>query len=198
MSEPAKLSTHLHRLEARAILEQEYGESDVEDVLYIYDSVVKHIGFEDKRRDKRFIVKFHDIFTVTPTMPSEEFFDKMFDAFCSQQYDNYMEEMHTLGVNVNNVLQPNTIGHYRAFPLDIPHITEENTIDIAREVHDRWLGLHYVDDYVAMVEAMQAMEDSYLNDWLQYVKDFEGIQGISHKTIKTIEKNITKLRERRK
>ena len=79
----------MNKLEAQAIIENtgNYDEDEIEEVLGVYETVLKHIGFEDKRRDNRFIVKFHDIFYYTPDECEEIEMDRLFEEFCEMQYE---------------------------------------------------------------------------------------------------------------
>ena len=58
----------MNKLEAQMIVENtgNYSEEDVEEVMDTYEELMKNVGFEDNRRDKRYIVKFHDIFYYMP------------------------------------------------------------------------------------------------------------------------------------
>ena len=54
----------MNKLEARIIIENtgNYDEDEIDEILGVYKTVLKHIGFKDRRKDNRFVVKFHDIF----------------------------------------------------------------------------------------------------------------------------------------
>ena len=56
----------MKEMEAQILFEQEYDEYEVVDLMWIYRDIIKHIGFKDRRRDNRFVVKFHDIFYFEP------------------------------------------------------------------------------------------------------------------------------------
>lgn len=168
-------------------------EYELEEFLEDYLPRVKaHIGFKDERSDKRFVVKFHDILYYTNTQDTndekadmtDEEFDSLFEMFCDDQYegtkwlmsDNHMEE-HSLFATYD-------VGHYRAFELIIPELTEENYLEKALEIYNEGLSPSYIDDYTKLSDHLQDMEDNYMTYWLEFLKATE----IPETTIKNIER----------
>lgn len=171
----------MNTLEAQAIIEStgHYYEDEIEYVMDTYEDVCKHIGFEDKRRDKRFVVKFHDIFYYKPTSKRyrkryEKIVDDYFESFCEDQYAWIENECYDANIDIDRMLTRQTCGHYQAFVVDIPEITQENAAQVAMDIYD---GLTYGDesesyasDYVRVVGMLQDMEDNYMESWLDYIK----------------------------
>lgn len=148
--------------------------------------VKAHIGFKDERDDKRFVVKFHDIcfYTNTPEDMTDEEFDSLFDIFCSDMYestkclieDDYMDEQ--------SLFKRYDVGHYRAFELIIPELTEENYLDKALEIYVEGLSPSYIDDYTKLANHLQDMEDNYMTYWLEFLRATD----TPEETIKNIER----------
>ena len=191
----------MNRLEAQAIIDSEpyYDEEDKEYALEIYNELVKHIGFEDNRIDKRYIVKFHDICYYTPKELEEDddrFWD-LFNIFCEEQIA-WMEEENALeGIAENTMFSPMYCGHYQAFKVDIPEITDKNAAELAIKICNEisYEGVEYVKNYVFMVNNLQAMEDNYMDMWIQFLRDGEYIK---EESIKEIEEKYKSDKERRK
>lgn len=154
-------------LEARAIIENtgNYDEDDIDSIEEIYEDVIKHIGFQDNRRDSRFIVKFHDIFYYMPEEYEKVYGDSIdfiFEDFCDFQYETIMDNAKEEGINIANMLTRYDIGHYKGFIVNIPEITQENAIEIAMEIFDQldYDGKKYASDYVYVVNMLQNLEDN--------------------------------------
>ena len=189
----------MNRLEARAIIENtgNYNEEDIEDVLNVYDTVVKHIGFEDRRKDNRFIVKFHDIFYYTPDEYDENEFNSLFEGFCEAQYENVGDLLYEKHIDIDEMLHPMYVGNYQAFVVDIPEITKENAAEVAMKVYDEfpYEGKEYVENYICAVGILQDLEDNYMDYWIEWL---ELNEIMPEKIIKEIKDKYEKDKERRK
>lgn len=191
----------MNKLEAQIIVENtgNYYDEEVEEILNIYEEVLKHVGFEDKRRDKRYVVKFHDICYYTPKELEEDSdkFWSLFDLFCQDQIEWLEEENITEKVNKKTMLTTWYVGSYQAFRVGIPEITEENAIDVAINVFNEveYDGCDYVKWYVFMVNNLQEMEDNYMDMWIQFLRDGEYIK---EESIKEIEEKYKSDKERSK
>lgn len=190
----------MNKLEAQIVVENtgNYDEEDIEYILETYEELEKHIGFEDKRRDKRYIVKFHDICYYTPyDENNEQKFWNLFDIFCEDQAEWLEEENKTEKIDEELMLTRWCVGHYPAFRVDIPEITKENTIEKAMEIYDEvgYRGQEYVKSYIFMVNNLQAMEDNYMDMWIEFLRDGEYIK---EESIKEIEDKYKSYKERRK
>lgn len=191
----------MNKLEAQIIVENtgNYYDEEMEEILNIYEELLKHVGFEDNRRDKRYIVKFHDICYYTPKELEEDDdrFWNLFDAFCEDQVEWLKEENNVNHIDEEEMLTRWSVGHYQAFKVDIPEITKENAIDIAMKVFDEvdYDGVEYVKNYIIMVNNLQAMEDNYMEDWIEFLRCGEYIE---EKSIKEIEDKYKSDKERRK
>ena len=171
----------MNKLEAQAIIEAtcNYDEDEIEYVLDVYEDVCKHIGFTDTRRDKRYVVKFHDIFYYEPTSKRyrkkyEKVVDDYFESFCEDQYEWIEGECHEAGIDIDRMLTRQTCGHYQAFLVDIPEITQENAVQVAIAIYDELTygdeDDKYASDYVRVVGMLQDMEDNYMEWWLDYIE----------------------------
>ena len=191
----------MNKLEAQIIVENtgNYDEEDIEYILETYEELEKHIGFEDNRRDNRYVVKFHDICYYTPKELEEDDdkFWNLFDAFCQDQVEWLEEENKTEGIDEELMLTHVYVGHYPAFRVDIPEITKENTIEKAMEIYDEtgYRGPEYVKSYIFMVNNLQAMEDNYMDMWIEFLRCGEYIE---EESIKEIEDRYKSDKERRK
>lgn len=188
------------KLEAQAIIEDSgnYDEEDTEYILETYEELCKHIGFEDQRRDSRYVVKFHDICYYSPyDGDNEQLFWNLFDEFCNEQLEWMQEENEEEGIDEDLMLTRYNCGHYPAFKVDIPEITEENTIELAMNIYDEagYRGPEYVKSYIFMVNNLQAMEDNYMENWIEFLRCGE---YIPEETIKEMENNYKSDKERRK
>ena len=104
----------MNKLEAQIIVENtgNYDSGEIEEILEIYQEVIKHIGFKDNRRDSRFIVKFHDIFYYTPEkIENTDEFDGLFEAFCDDMYNDILEQAHEKNIYIDEMLHPMHVGH---------------------------------------------------------------------------------------
>ena len=185
----------MNRLETQAIIEQtkNYDEEETEQILKIYDDVVKHIGFEDKRRDNRYIVKFHDIFYYTPEelQKDEDTFNSMFEDFCNQQVE-YMEDyFYERHIDIGEMLHPMYVGHYQAFIVNIPNITEENAAQVAMDIFDEfgWEGDVYASNYVTIVDTLQDLEDNYMEYWIEFLDNEAEFRDIPKKYVEETKNN---------
>ena len=171
-------------LEIRAIAESKgYEEEDVEYIADIFNELMKHKDFKDKRRDGRFIVKFHQIFWYMPDekeMSDEErnAFEWRFEDFCEQQYNLVMLDIRdNAPMELKEMLTSYDVGHYPAFMVDIPEINENNALDLAIQIYDEynWKGEDYVKSYIYAVNLLQDLEDNYMEYWLEYLDGDETI-----------------------
>lgn len=191
----------MNRLEAQVIIENtgDYDEEEIDDVLDVYEEVVKHIGFKDERRDNRFVVKFHDICYYTPVETPEDAnkFDALFEEFCEEQYMWIAEDAEENNIDIDEMLHPMCVGHYQVFVVNIPEITKENAVDIAMKVYDEfnYNGEEYVKNYIHLVNNLQAMEDNYMEEWIDFI---EANEYYPEETIKQIKDTYHKDMERRK
>lgn len=171
-------------LEIRAIAESKgYEEEDVEYIADIFKELMKNKDFKDKRRDKRFIVKFHDIFWYMPDekeLSNEErnAFDWRFEDFCEQQYHLVLLDIRdNAPMELDEMLTRYEVGHYHAFMVDIPEINENNALDLALQIYNEynWKGEDYVKSYIYTVNLLQDLEDNYMEYWLEYLDGDEAI-----------------------
>lgn len=182
----------MNKLETQAIIENtgNYDEEDVEYIMGIYNKLATHIGFEDKRRDKRYVVKFHDVFDYTPNKWNDDEDDlwSVFDMFCREQIEYVEESIGEHGIDLGSVLTRYTVGSYQAFIVDIPEITEENLADLAMNIYDElgYRGVRYVDDYIYITNLLQDLEDNYVEYWIEMLECSEIAS----------EKEIKEMRER--
>lgn len=190
----------MNKLEARIIVENtgNYDEEEIEEVLEVYEAVMKHIGFKDNRRDSRFIVKFHDIFYYAPKdIEDTDVFNSLFDTFCNDMYDVIMEEAHEKNIDVDYMLHPMYVGSYQAFVENIEEITNDNAIDVAMRVYDEFYsdGKEYVEDYIYLVDLLQDLEDNYMEYWFDFL---DGNEYYPQEMIDEMKNNYHKDMERRK
>lgn len=190
----------MNKLEAQIVVENtgNYDEDDIEEILGIYETVLKHVGFEDKRRDSRFIVKFHDIFYYAPKeIGDTDEFNGLFDSFCNDMYDNIKEQAHEKNIFIPEMLTTMCVGNYQAFVVDIEEITNDNAIDIAMKVYDEfnYNGKEYVEDYIYLVNLLQDLEDNYMEYWFDFLEINE---YYPQETIDKMKEEYHKDMERRK
>ena len=190
----------MNKLEARIVVENtgNYYEEEIEEILEIYETVMKHVGFKDDRNDSRFIVKFHDIFYYTPEeIEDTDKFNSLFDAFCEDMYDNITEQAYEKNINIDEMLHPMHVGHYQAFVVDIEEITNDNAIDVAMKVYNEfnYNGKEYVENYIYLVDLLQDLEDNYMKYWFDFLDLNE---YYPQKTIDEMINNYHKDMERRK
>ena len=168
----------MNKLEAQIIVENtgNYDKGEIEEILEIYQDVIKHIGFKDNRRDSRFIVKFHDIFYYTPEeIENTDEFNGLFEAFCNDMYDIITEQAREKNIDIDEMLHPMYVGHYQAFVVDIPEITNDNAIDVAMSVYDEFNygGKEYVENYIYLVDLLQDLEENYMEYWFDFLDEIE-------------------------
>lgn len=165
-----------HRMAAQMIIEDtgNFYEDEIDDVMKVYDDVMKHIGFVDNRSDSRFVVKFHNIFYYIPDEYEREHEDELnslFEDFCATQYDWVMDDIREQGVDVRAMLSSRQVGHYDAFIVNIDEITEENAVDLAMQIYNE-VGADsdtYASDYVVVVNVLQDLEDNYMEYWFDFI-----------------------------
>ena len=187
-------------LEAQIVVENtgNYDDEDVEYIMDTYKELVKHMGFEDNRRDSRYIVKFHDILYYTPyDKDTEEEFWNLFDIFCQDQCECLEDMWNEADIDIDMMLTRMSVGHYQAFLVDIPKIDDTNAVDLAMEIYDEvgYRGPEYVKNYVYMVNTLQELEDDYMEYWVEYLRMNE---YMPEETIKEIENKYKSDKERRK
>lgn len=158
--------------------------------------VKKHIGFEDNRRDTRFVVKFHDVCYYTHTQDTkeekadmdDETFDTLFEMFCDEMYESTTEIIKTDCMSLTDLFATYDVGHYRTFAMVIQKITEDNYLQVALEIYEEGLAPAYIDDYTKLADYLQDMEDNYMQYWLDFLRDHD----IPETTIKNIERRYEK------
>lgn len=190
----------MNKLEARIIVEntENYAEEEIDDILEIYETVMKHVGFKDNRRDSRFVVKFHDIFYYAPKeIEDKDEFYGLFNDFCYIMYDNITEQAHERNIDVDRMLCRMYVGSYQAFMIDIEEITNDNAIDIAMKVYDEFDcdGKKYVEDYIYLVGLLQDLEDNYMEYWFDFL---DGNEYYPQEMIDKMKEEYHKDMERRK
>ena len=192
----------MNKLEAQVIVEAtgNYDEIDVDYIMEAYEELMKNLGFEDKRRDNRYVVKFHDIYYYTP----DEYMDKhgdtydvLFEDFCNMQYDYIMEDATENNIDMDIMLSHMCVGHYETFRVDIKNITDENAIQLAMDIYDEvgYRAAEYVKGYIYLVNVLQDLEDNYMEYWIQHIEDNE---LMPKKYIKQMKTKYNKDKERRK
>lgn len=173
----------------------------LEEFLEDYLPIVKtHIGFKDERRDKRFVVKFHDICYYTNTQDTneekadmdEEAFNNLFEMFCKDMYETTEQVMKENHMDERSLFRMHEVGHYQAFEMIIPELTEENYLDKALEIYNECLSPSYIDNYTKLSDHLQDMEDNYMTYWLDFLREMD----IPEETIKNIEKEMERARSK--
>ena len=180
----------MNKLEARALIENtgNYDEEEIEEVIDVLEVLEKHMGYEDNRSDKRFIVKFHDIFWYTPEeFTNTEEFNDLFDMFCSDQYEYFIEGMNVRGItktNVCDMLDRRYCGHYQTFRVEMPYIGKDNIVQLAQDFYEEYNyeGGQFVEDYIIAKNALQELEDNYVSYWIQFMKNMEVDEKIVKET----------------
>ena len=171
-------------LEVRMLAEAKgYEEEDVDYIADIYKELMKHKDFKDNRRDKRFIVKFHNISWYMPdekelSDEEQEAFEWRFEDFCEQQYHLVLLDIRdNAPMELKEMLTSYDVGHYPAFMVDIPEINEDNALDLAIQIYDEynWKGEDYVKSYIYAVNLLQDLEDNYMEYWFEYLDGDETI-----------------------
>lgn len=172
MSETQHISQVTHEMEARAMFEQRYGEGDdnVDDAMEYYKTLAKHIGWEDKRKDDRFIVKFHDIVYYASEIDN---FDVIFENFCMLTYNDVICELDEMDVDTDhNLTFLATRGNYRSFKVKMPCINDDNIVDLAEAfLYEQGpiVSHNWAEEHIAIVDALQCLEDTYFKQWLDYL-----------------------------
>lgn len=202
-----------HRLEARILIEStgnyvtddpDVFELSVDDVMEVYDKLMEHLGFEDTRRDKRYVVKFHDIFYYTPEeyINTDEF-EAVFETFCEVAHEDIAESLKEDNCKVKRVcdsdlLSNRYVGNYRPFMVDIPEISIDNAAQLAMDLIEELsypdVAAEYVEAYITIVTRMKEWEESYMEYWVDLLK---GNEYASEEIIEQIENNIKKAKEKK-
>lgn len=168
--QPQHISNVAHRLEAQALIEDtgNYVDDDIPYIMDVYDELAKHIGWEDNRRDPRFIVKFHDVIYYTP---DEIGYDSLFEMFCAETYDNVTDELAELGINTDKHLMFLALGHYRAFKIKMPRIDRDNIVRLATDFYDEYNceAKDRVKEHLQIVDVLQNLEDTYFEQWCEFL-----------------------------
>lgn len=190
----------MNKLEMQAIAEASgnYDEEDIEYILETYEELCKHIGFEDRRKDSRYVVKFHDICYYSPyDGDNEQEFWNLFDMLCDDQVEWMKEENATEGIDTDLMLTSYNCGHYPAFVVNISEITNENATELAMNIYDEvgYRGAEYVKSYIFMVNNLQAMENNYMYEWIEFLRAGE---HMPEKDIKEMEDKYKSDQERKK
>ena len=190
----------MNKLEAQIVVENtgNYDEEEIEEIIEIYETVMKHVGFKDNRRDSRFVVKFHDIFYYAPReIEDKDEFNSLFDAFCNDMYECIIEQAHEKNIDIDEMLHPMYVGSYQAFMIDIEEITKDNAIDVAMRVYDEYSydGKDYVENYVYLVDLLQDLEDNYMEYWFDFL---DGNEYYPQEMIDKMKEEYHKDMERRK
>ena len=189
-------------LEIRIVAEGtgNYNEDDVEEIIDTYNTLKKHIGFVDDRKDNRYVVKFHDIFYYMPEEYEKEHskeIESLFDDFCWMTSENITDNVDQTKIAIDDMLHPMYVGNYQVFIVDIPEITEDNISELAMRVFDEFPYDHdkYIENYIQVVNNLKDLEDNYMEYWIDFLKD----DGTMPKdVIKEIEERYHKDIERRK
>lgn len=191
----------MNKLEAQVIIENtgNYEEEEIEEVLDVYEEVIKHVGFKDERRDKRYVVKFHDICYYVPQEYEEEHegeFWGLFDEFCGEQIQILEEYFKEEDIDINEMLCSYYCGHYQTFKVDIPEITDANAVEIAMNAYDEfnYKGGKYVKDYIEVVNSLQELEDNYMEYWIEFLSLREDFPD---KYLKEIKENYKRDKEKK-
>lgn len=157
---------------------------DDEDIEYMVNELLpiakKYIGWEDKRRDNRFIVKFHDIIYDKGFNNEDETMNQLFDDFCQETYEWVKDEMANKKCYEKDILTTYSIGHYQGLKLEragVHSITEENIYDVVASVFNEFCGEYDISDklrqHIETVNILQELEDTYKNWWGEYVRDYK-------------------------
>lgn len=151
-----------------------YDEEEIEEIMQdIIPELKKNIGFEDNRSDKRFIVKFPDVYYGVEVDENEyEEFVNVFDDFCMQMADYVKEDMvETLDADENDICTNMRCGSYNTMKYIIPEITEENILELVEAIFDEDLNANYIKKYIGTVKILKDLEDNYVKYWNAYIED---------------------------
>lgn len=157
----------MQTLETQALFNAEYDTDDYDTFEDIVRALADNIGYKDNRRDKRFIVKFHDIIYE----PDEDTYNKYFGDFCDWVYINTMDTLADASIVTEDLLTSYTVGHYRAFKVYIPEITKDNIYELAKKIYDETQDPDYVDNYITTTNLLQEIEDNYVDWWKDYINE---------------------------
>lgn len=147
----------------------------VEDVLPV---AKKYIGWEDRRRDKRFIVKFPDIIYDKGFNGEDKTMDSLFEDFCSETYEWVKEEMSNRKCYLNNIATRYNIGNYSGLVLEregIHDITNDNILEVVRKVFDQssYDADETLRQHIETVNILQELEDTYKDWWGEYIRNYK-------------------------
>lgn len=156
-------------LEAEAYVEATtgYTSDEVSDIIAIYKELTKYIPFRDTRRDRRFVVKFHDILYYTQ---DDDEFDDLFERFCYEQYDIVTDGF--TADSLRAIMASRQVGHYDTFAVHIPAITRDNAIQLAIDIYEAGYYTDYVAAYVTLTTRMMDLEANYLTRWVEFLRDY--------------------------
>ena len=75
-------------------------------------------------------------------------------------------------------------GHYQTFKVEMPYIEEYNIVQLAQDFYDEYNyeGGQFVEDYITVKNALQDLEDNYMEYWIQFLKDMEVDEKIVKET----------------
>lgn len=170
----------MNKLEARIVIENtgNYEDDEIDDIIDIYEELSKHIGWEDGRRDRRYIVKFHDIYWYTPDEWYNEHeceFNYLFEEFCTQMCNMVEEEATYKNIDIDSLLTRMTCGHYQAFNVDMPYIEECNIMELAMQFYDEYnyQGKEQVKAQIELVDILYSLEQNYMDYWFDYLDGSE-------------------------
>lgn len=168
----------MNKLETRTLIENSgnYMSWEIDDMMEVYDELEKHLGWEDKRRDKRFIVKFPDIFYYMDDewqKEHEKEFDYMFEDFCDIQYENVRDAIYDKHWTIENILHHIPCGHYPQFKIKMENITTDNIAELTMAFHDEYeySAETCVKQQIFMVDLLKELEDNYMDYWFEYLKE---------------------------
>ena len=170
----------MNKLEARVLIEDtgNYDEEEIDDVVEVYEELAKHIGWEDKRRDRRYVVKFHDIFWYMDDEWERENEDRLnffFEEFCEQMCEMVEEEATYKNIDTKQLLTYRTCGHYETFNVEMPYIGEDNIVELAEQFYDEYnyQGKECAKNQIELVEILYSLEQNYVEYWFEFLENSE-------------------------
>ena len=175
----------MNTLEARIIIENTgyYEDDEIDDIIDIYEELKKHIGWEDKRSDKRYIVKFHGIFWYIPNEwynGHEQEYVALFDEFCTQMREMVEDEAKYKDIDIDQLLARMACGHYQVFNVDMPYIGEDNIIELAQKFYDEYnyKGKECLNNQIELVDILYSLEQNYMEYWFEFLDESEFPQKV--------------------
>lgn len=172
------MTENTHTLETRIILQQDgYDSDDIDYIIKAYETLMKHKGFKDTRKDERFIVKFHRIFYYWPT-EVDEF---QFESFCRDMYEDTLAQLkEDQYVDYEDCLTMRpALGHYRSLKIKMDEITEDNALDLAQLFAFEYGSQveRYIEMHIKIVDVLQNLEDTYFKRWLDFAYENDLADG---------------------